>query len=86
MVPYNLMKEDGKAAYLDTGTWANKAIKEADILGETIVVESSKTRIIITFLKDIQFLMMQTISLYLKQHYFWDTNEGLSIYPIFNGV
>ena len=44
MVPYNLMKEDGKAAYLDTGTWANKAIKEADILGETIVVESSKDK------------------------------------------
>ena len=44
MAPYNLMKEDGKAAYLDTGTWANKAIKEADILGETIVVESSKDK------------------------------------------
>jgi phosphoserine aminotransferase len=28
MVPYNLMKEGGKAAYLDTGTWA-AAIKEA---------------------------------------------------------
>jgi phosphoserine aminotransferase len=28
MVPYNLMKIDGKAAYLDTGTWANSAIKE----------------------------------------------------------
>jgi phosphoserine aminotransferase len=23
MVPYNLMKEGGKAAYLDTGTWAS---------------------------------------------------------------
>ena len=23
MVPYNLMKVDGKAAYLDTGTWAS---------------------------------------------------------------
>ena len=44
MVPYNLMKEGGKAAYLDTGTWANKAIKEANILGETIVVESSKDK------------------------------------------
>jgi phosphoserine aminotransferase len=22
MVPFNLMKTDGKAAYLDTGTWA----------------------------------------------------------------
>lgn len=42
MVPYNLMKEGGKAAYLDTGTWANKAIKEASLLGDTVVVESSK--------------------------------------------
>ena len=42
MVPYNLMKEGGKAAYLDTGTWASKAINEANLLGETIVVESSK--------------------------------------------
>jgi phosphoserine aminotransferase len=43
MVPYNLMKENGKAAYLDTGTWASGAIKEAKHFGETIVVASSKT-------------------------------------------
>ena len=42
MVPYNLMKVDGKAAYLDTGTWASGAIKEAKHFGETIVVASSK--------------------------------------------
>ena len=42
MVPYNLMKTDGKAAYLDTGTWANNAIKEAKHFGETVVVASSK--------------------------------------------
>ena len=42
MVPYNLMKSDGKAAYLDTGTWANNAIKEAKHFGETLVVGSSK--------------------------------------------
>jgi len=42
MVPYNLMKENGKAAYLDTGTWASGAIKEAKNFGETIVVASSK--------------------------------------------
>ncbi len=43
MVPYNLMKENGKAAYLDTGTWASAAIKEAKIFGETVIVSSSKT-------------------------------------------
>jgi phosphoserine aminotransferase len=42
MVPQNLMKVDGKAAYLDTGTWANNAIKEAKLFGETIIVSSSK--------------------------------------------
>lgn len=42
MTPYNLMKADGKAAYLDTGTWANNAIKEAKHFGETIIVGSSK--------------------------------------------
>lgn len=44
MVPFNLMKEGGKAAYLDTGTWANKAIKEANAFGETLVVGSSKDK------------------------------------------
>jgi phosphoserine aminotransferase len=42
MVPYNLMKINGKAAYLDTGTWASGAIKEAKHFGETLVVASSK--------------------------------------------
>ena len=42
MVPYNLMKIEGKAAYLDTGTWANNAIKEAKHFGETVIVASSK--------------------------------------------
>lgn len=31
-----------KAAYLDTGTWASKAIKEAKRIGEVVVVASSK--------------------------------------------
>ena len=42
MVPYNLMSIGGKAAYLDTGTWANKAIKEARLLGDVEVMGSSK--------------------------------------------
>ena len=40
MVPYNLLKK--KASYLDSGTWASKAIKEAKIFGEVDVVASSK--------------------------------------------
>lgn len=40
MVPYNLFVK--KAAYLDTGSWAAKAIKEAKIFGDVDVVASSK--------------------------------------------
>lgn len=40
MVPFNLLKK--KASYLDTGTWASKAIKEAKNFGEVKVVASSK--------------------------------------------
>ena len=42
MVPFNLLKK--KAAYLDTGTWASKAIKEAKLFGEVDVVASSKDK------------------------------------------
>ncbi len=40
MVPFNLLKN--KAAYLETGTWAVNAIKEAKLFGEVDVVASSK--------------------------------------------
>lgn len=42
MAPYNLLKK--KASYLDTGTWASKAIKEAKLFGEVEVVASSKDK------------------------------------------
>ena len=40
MVSYNLLET--KAAYIDTGTWANKAQKEAALFGNTEVIASSK--------------------------------------------
>lgn len=40
MVAYNLLEK--KAAYLNTGTWADKAIKEAKLFGEVQEVASSK--------------------------------------------
>ena len=40
MVPYNLLET--KAAYIDTGTWANKAQKEAALFGNVEVIASSK--------------------------------------------
>ena len=42
MVPYNFLKQ--KAAYLETGVWAEKAIKEAKFFGEVNVVASSKDK------------------------------------------
>lgn len=42
MVPYNFLEK--KAAYLNTGTWANKALKEAKNFGEAIEVASSKDK------------------------------------------
>ncbi len=42
MVAFNLLEK--KAAYLNTGTWANKAIKEAKLLGDLVEVASSKDK------------------------------------------
>lgn len=41
-VPLNLLQS--KAAYIDTGTWSSKAIKEAKGLGEVVEVASSRDR------------------------------------------
>ena len=42
MVPYNLLGR--KASYLDTGTWAHNALKEAKLFGDVEVVASSADR------------------------------------------
>ena len=42
MAPLNLLVK--KAAYLNTGVWASKAIKEAKLLGEVVEVASSKDK------------------------------------------
>ena len=42
MVAHNLLHK--KAAYLNTGTWSNKAIKEAKEFGEIVEVASSKDK------------------------------------------
>ena len=39
MVPFNFLEK--KAAYLNTGTWSKKAIKEAKLFGEVVEVASS---------------------------------------------
>jgi len=44
MAAYNFLPEGGKAAYINTGTWASKAIKEAQHIGEVNVVASSEDK------------------------------------------
>ncbi len=41
-VPMNLLSENGMACYTETGTWANKAIKEAKLFGHVEIAGSSK--------------------------------------------
>ena len=43
MIPFNLMNK--KAAYLNTGAWSKKAIKEAQAFGEVDVVASSEDKL-----------------------------------------
>ncbi|MEO6611590.1 MAG: 3-phosphoserine/phosphohydroxythreonine transaminase [Chitinophagaceae bacterium] len=41
-IPMNLLNENEMAAYTETGTWANKAIKEAKLFGHVEIVGSSR--------------------------------------------
>lgn len=42
MIPYNLLDEGQTAAYVNTGVWAKKAIKEAKLFGNVNVIASSE--------------------------------------------
>ncbi|MCC6816543.1 MAG: 3-phosphoserine/phosphohydroxythreonine transaminase [Saprospiraceae bacterium] len=42
MVPMNLLKDDESASYVNTGTWASGAIKEAKLFGKVNVLASSE--------------------------------------------
>jgi len=42
MLPMNFLGEGRTAAYVDTGSWSNKAIKEAKLFGNVVVAASSK--------------------------------------------
>ncbi|HMZ48534.1 MAG TPA: 3-phosphoserine/phosphohydroxythreonine transaminase, partial [Flavobacteriales bacterium] len=44
MVPQNYLRTGGKAAYTNTGEWATRAIKEARLAGEAVVVASSEDK------------------------------------------
>lgn len=42
MIPMNFLSEGKAGAYIDTGAWAGKAIKEAKVIGEAVVAASTK--------------------------------------------
>ncbi|WP_223067819.1 3-phosphoserine/phosphohydroxythreonine transaminase [Paenibacillus caui] len=42
MIPLNLLTEGKTAGYVRTGSWADKAIKEAKLIGETFIAASSE--------------------------------------------
>lgn len=44
MAPSNLLRTDGTSGYVSTGVWANKAIKEAKLIGNTKVLASSEDK------------------------------------------
>ncbi len=44
MLAQNFLTEGGKAAYVNTGVWAAKAIKEAKLIGDVAVVASSEDK------------------------------------------
>ncbi len=52
-IPMNLLNENEVAAYTETGTWANKAIKEAKFFGHVEIVGSAKADNYTTIPKEI---------------------------------
>ncbi|WP_042165175.1 3-phosphoserine/phosphohydroxythreonine transaminase [Paenibacillus gorillae] len=43
MIPMNLLREGRPGAYVMTGNWAEKAIKEAKLIGETVVAATTES-------------------------------------------
>jgi phosphoserine aminotransferase len=44
MIPFNLLRPEGTAAYINTGVWAKKAQAEAKLLGNINVIASSEDK------------------------------------------
>ena len=65
-VPMNLLNENDIAAYTETGTWANKAIKEAKLFGHVEIVDLPKNTNYTTIPKNLA--VSQTASLSAHHH------------------
>ncbi len=44
MIPFNLLNQDEVGAYVNTGVWSQKAIKEAQIISQSVEIGSSKEK------------------------------------------
>jgi len=82
MVAYNFLKT--KAGYINTGTWSEKAIKEAKLFGEVIEIASSKDKNFNYIPKEIKIDNYDYIHLTTNNtifgtqfHNFPDTNSSL---------
>ena len=64
MVPMNLLREGKTAAFVHTGSWAEKAIKEAKLFGETKIVASAEANQF-TQVPDLSQLELPTNTAYL---------------------
>jgi phosphoserine aminotransferase len=54
-IPMNLLNENATAAYTETGTWSNKAIKEARLFGGVEIAGSAKDSNYTTIPKKLEF-------------------------------
>jgi phosphoserine aminotransferase len=43
-ISYNMMRQNKRGGYISTGAWAKKAIKEADFMGESVLIASSEDK------------------------------------------
>lgn len=68
MLAMNLLNEGESAAYTDTGTWANKAIKEAKAYGTIKVIVSSKDKNYSFIPKDLSGLPAEARFLHLTSN------------------
>ncbi|WP_110929018.1 3-phosphoserine/phosphohydroxythreonine transaminase [Bacillus massiliglaciei] len=64
MIPMNLLKPGKKAEYVLTGSWSEKALKEAKKVGETFVAASSKEKKY-TFIPNAKEIQIQDDAAYL---------------------
>ena len=75
MVPYNFLEK--KAAYLNTGVWAKKALKEAKAFGEVVEVASSADKNFTYIPKgwtcpaDVDYLHVTTNNTIYRHRYSW---------------